>query len=162
MPKTKKTKNRQKFPWVLPEGQKLPKMTRVPSKKYDLPLRTPKEDEKVLRPARSVPTEMPCKHGEKCVAVQVRRFYCFIKNIFSKIKILNIKRILLEAPVCPAWLPFPQRSVFCVSVRARWDMRPFEVFFTTSYSSLPHTEKKVHLHDHPERNPSHQQDHPTL
>lgn len=87
MPKTKKTKNRQKFPWVLPEGQKLPKMTRLPSKKYDLPLRTPKEDEKVLRPARSVPTEMPCKHGDKCVAVQVRRFYCFIKNIFSKIKI---------------------------------------------------------------------------
>lgn len=144
MPKTKKTKNRQKFPWVLPEGQKLPKMTRLPSKKYDLPLRTPKEDEKVLRPARSVPTEMPCKHGEKCVAVQVSRFYCFIKSTFSKIKILNIKRILLEDPVCPVWLPFPPKSVFCVSVRARWDMRPFDVTFTTSCSSLPpHREKST-------------------
>ena len=70
MGKEKREKERQKYPWVLPKGKKLPKMTEEMTNKYHLPVRTPEQDEKVLRPVIDTLKERPCVNGEKCVAVR--------------------------------------------------------------------------------------------
>ena len=55
-------------PWVLASKQELPTLTREPSHTYHLPIRTPEDDAKVLRPCRHN-GEFPCKNGLNCTAV---------------------------------------------------------------------------------------------
>ena len=62
MGKHKKQKERQKYPWVLPKGKKLPKMTTSPQEKYHLPLRTPKVKDFMRTCAISTRTLTHCAH----------------------------------------------------------------------------------------------------
>ena len=55
-------------PWVLPKNNELPVLSTHSSKKYHLPIRTPEDDAKVLRPCQSS-DEIPCKMGMQCTAV---------------------------------------------------------------------------------------------
>ena len=58
-----------KTPWVMPSNKPLPTMNEERNNSYYLPMRSPEDDEKLLRPAENE-TEKPCKNGPRCMAVQ--------------------------------------------------------------------------------------------
>lgn len=59
----------QKTPWVMSSKKSLPEMNAERTHSYYLPMRTPEDDNKLLRPAQNE-SEQPCKNGAQCMAVQ--------------------------------------------------------------------------------------------